>query len=58
MAYKRLSAGKFRWWPAAQAASELESHELAVLLAAGDPRSTQAAPPWRSVRTGSVEKSE
>jgi transposase len=51
MAYKRLSSGKFRWWPGAtQAASELESHELAVLLSAGDPRTTKAAPPWRSVR--------
>lgn len=48
---KRLSEGKFRHWPASrdQVQRELLSHELAVLLAGGDPERTQAAPQWRRV---------
>src|SRR5262252_8284614 len=40
MAQKRLSQGRFRWWPASHNAREvvrsLEAHQLQVLLAAGD----------------------
>jgi transposase len=48
---KRLSRGHFRWWPAGgtKAARTLEAHQLQVLLSAGNPNGTQAAPPWRSV---------
>jgi transposase len=47
---KRLSSGKFRFWPADTAvAKRLEAHELQVLLAAGNPESVQAAPAWRRV---------
>lgn len=50
---KRLSQGRFAYWPRAGAAGEgvrqLFVHELQVLLAAGDPEATQAAPPWRSI---------
>jgi transposase len=47
---KRLSSGKFRFWPeAAATAKRLEAHELQVLLAAGNPGSVQAAPAWRRV---------
>jgi transposase len=48
---KRLSSGRFRFWPenATGRSQRLEAHELQVLLAAGDPRSVQAAPPWRRV---------
>jgi len=51
---KRLSAGRFRFWPAeaGDAASSLEAHELQVLLMGGDPNSTQAMPAWRQVRVG------
>ncbi len=53
LAQKRLSQGRFRWWPAGRDAWEvaqtLEAHQLQVLLAAGDPTATQAAPPWRRV---------
>jgi len=50
---KRLSTGRFRWWPmdATTAGAALEAHQLQVLLAAGNPWTTQAAPPWRRVRT-------
>jgi transposase len=50
---KRLSKGRFRWWPSKQedvTAAVLEAHELQVLLSAGDPTATQAAPMWRRVK--------
>jgi transposase len=48
---KRLSQGKFEHWPAARGGvqQELLAHELAVLLAGGDPGRTLAAPQWRRV---------
>ena len=50
LCHKRLSAGRFRWWPtAAGAATPLEAHEVQVLLRAGDPSGTRAAPVWRRV---------
>jgi transposase len=49
--YKRLSSGRFRWWPksAGAAAQALAAHQLHVLFSAGDPEATQAAPAWRPV---------
>ena len=46
---KRLSQGQFRWWPAGtdQQVKALAAHQLHVLLCAGDPESTKAAPSWR-----------
>jgi transposase len=46
---KRLSRGRFRWWPAgnSQTAKKLAAHQLQVLLSAGDPESTRTAPDWR-----------
>jgi len=50
---KRISAGRFRFWPAAQSRAKktraLEPHELGVLLAGGDPQAAPGAPPWRRV---------
>jgi transposase len=47
---KRLSSGRFRFWPGgAGSATRLEAHELQVLLAAGNPATAQAAPAWRRV---------
>jgi transposase len=48
---KRLSQGRFRYWPAApgQVRRELLAHELQVLLAGGNPERTQAAPQWRRI---------
>jgi transposase len=48
---KRLSKGKFRYWPGRAGAvqHELLAHELQVLLAGGHPERTQAAPQWRRV---------
>jgi transposase len=52
LCHKRLSQGRFRWWPARAAggAASLAAHQLQVLFSAGDPDATQAAPEWRSVR--------
>lgn len=52
LCHKRLSQGRFRWWPTASgAAAVLRAHELQVLLCAGDPSATQAAADWRKVGT-------
>lgn len=55
LAQKRLSKGRFRWWPEGRSPREvarsLAAHQLQVLLAAGDPTATQAAPAWRPVNT-------
>jgi hypothetical protein len=54
LCHKRLSKGTFRWWPSGSAqpdtaAAALQAHELQVLLCAGDPSGTGAAPVWRRV---------
>ena len=48
LATKRLSKGRFRWWPEGAVARSLEAHQAQLLLAAGNPE-TPAAPPWRRV---------
>jgi transposase len=46
---KRLSKGRFKWWPAgSEAAKTLRAHQAHVLLAAGNP-DTDAPPVWRRV---------
>jgi len=52
LCHKRLSQGRFPWWPAVTSdsgAQHLAAHQLAVLLAAGNPTQTGAAPDWRPV---------
>lgn len=48
---KRLSEGKFRFWPSSlsmdASTTILKAHELHVLLFGGDPSGTRAAPAWR-----------
>lgn len=51
---KRLSRGRFGYWPttcagAAAAATTLAAHELSVLLAGGDPRAAAGAAQWRAL---------
>ena len=49
LATKRLSKGRFRWWPQSDEASKpLRAHQAQVLLAAGNP-DIDAAPVWRKV---------
>jgi hypothetical protein len=49
---KRLSRGKFCWWPtcAVGSAKSLEAYQLQLLLSAGNPDGAQVAPVWRAVR--------
>ena len=53
LCHKRLSSGRFRYWPqsATQAKREsaLQAHELQVLLMGGDPTSAKGAPAWRQL---------
>jgi len=51
LCHKRLSEGKFRWWPTSgtERAKALAAHQLQVLLCAGDPEGIKAAPDWRPV---------
>jgi transposase len=49
LATKRLSKGRFKWWPTdSGAAKMLRAHQAQLLLAAGNPE-TEAAPVWRRV---------
>ena len=49
--HKRLSKGRFAWWPRQNGASgvRMKAHELQVLICAGNPSATCAAPEWRKV---------
>lgn len=50
LCHKRLSRGRFRWWPSSSdAGAALRAHELQVLLWGGDPTATSAPPDWRKV---------
>jgi transposase len=51
LCHKRLSSGRFRWWPSGSNAvsKTLAAHQLQVLFSGGNPESTQAAPTWRAV---------
>lgn len=51
---KRLSEGRFAWWPqSAEAASlPLQAHQLQLLLWNGDPTRIQTAPMWRPIGGG------
>jgi transposase len=53
LAQKRLSRGRFRWWPtSATATTALEAHQLQRLVMAGNPAAPDVAPVWRAVRVG------
>lgn len=51
LCHKRLSVGRFRWWPTdvSSPSRELRAHEVHVLLRNGNPFVTASAPDWRSV---------
>jgi len=54
LAQKRLSRGRFQWWPPAEgkASVGLDAHQIHLLLWNGDPSQAQAAPMWRRLGTG------
>ena len=50
LAQKRLSKGRFAWWPEASGpAKPLEAYQVQLLMAAGDVSRVRAAPMWRRV---------
>jgi transposase len=51
LASKRLSTGRFRYWPtgAGAVSRELLAHEFSALIWGGDPQRAQAAPMWRRI---------
>lgn len=48
---KRLSQGRFGWWPSVgqQSTLGLDVHQLQLLLWNGNPNDAQAAPMWRPI---------
>lgn len=55
LCYKRLSKGRFRWWPGrggGSRAREIAAHEATVLFRGGDPGSVRVSPVWRRVAEG------
>jgi transposase len=47
LAQKRLSQGRFTWWPEANSpAKRLEAYEAQLLMVAGDVSRVRAAPMW------------
>src|SRR6266478_6606652 len=48
LATKRLSKGRFRWWPQGETSRELQAHQAQLLFAAGN-ADLAAAPVWRKV---------
>lgn len=51
---KRLSSGRFGWWPKAgsEASLRLETSQLQLLLWNGDPTGAKTAPLWRPLEAG------
>jgi transposase len=51
LASKRLSTGRFRYWPrgTGTVSRELLAHEFSALIWGGDPQRAQAAPMWRRI---------
>ncbi len=51
LCHKRLSKGKFTWWPRLgdSTVNQLAVHELQLLMWNGNPESAQVAPAWRKV---------
>lgn len=52
LCHKRLSTGRFPWWPSDQdaASKALAAHQVSVLFSAGNPERTAAAADWRPIR--------
>jgi len=46
---KRLSQGRFQWWPVQGVSQTLSARELAIVLWNGDPTQARMAEDWRQV---------
>ena len=55
---KRLSKGRFCWWPCGEVTRELQARDLQVVLWNGDPSRAKMGPLWKALGSGGgVEKS-
>ena len=46
---KRLSTGRFPHWPDGAPVTQMQAHEVMVLLRGGDPSRVAALGPWRKI---------
>jgi transposase len=46
---KRLSQGRFKWWPKKGEMKTLDVHELQLLIWNGDPSQISVSPKWRAL---------
>ena len=53
---KRLSKGRFRWWPGGERTRELQARDLQVVLWNGDPSRAKMGPLWRALSSGGREE--
>lgn len=55
LCHKRLSKGRFRFWPTATGAARvLEAHQVQLLFSGGDPEACAQVPePWRRLPSAS-----
>lgn len=50
LATKRLSQGRFPFWPTGTLeVSEIEAHEIQILIRGGDPRQVRVLEPWKKI---------
>jgi len=49
---KRLSKGRFRWWPGGELTRELQARDLQVVLWNGDPSQAKMGPLWQALGGG------
>jgi len=51
LCHRRFSQGKLRWWPQSpdKCVTQLESHQITVLLCGGNPEKISASPLWRAI---------
>jgi len=49
---KRLSKGRFRWWPGGDGTRELQARDLQVVLWNGDPSRAKMGPLWKALGSG------
>ena len=46
---KRLSRGRFPYWPAGEMMTPMQAHEVMILLRGGDPQAVSTLGPWKKI---------
>lgn len=47
---KRLSKGRFKWWPEGEASRQLMAHQLQMLIWNGNPDKIAVSPDWKKIQ--------